>query len=211
MKYLVLPLVFAAGYAAAHLSGPTAAADPKPAPDPEPKVEPANPNIDMNAFLANAQAAAKHRESRRLSEDDFIKASKEPGVVVLDARSKEMYDLLHVKGAINLSFPNIDVQSLKKVLPDKKAKILIYCNNNFTPAPDAKQPPRQEAKPDDGAPANARISGFAGLAMGPKSAATSLNLSTYTTLYNYGYTNVYELAPTLDPARTKIELVSTQK
>ena len=57
--------------------------------------------------------------------------SREKGTIVLDARSKEMYDLMHVKGAINLSFPNIDIESLKKTLPDKNARILIYCNNNF--------------------------------------------------------------------------------
>ena len=74
---------------------------------------PPNPNIDMDGHIKNAITAAKQRESRRLSEEDFIKASKEDGVIVLDARSKEMYDLLHIKGAINLSFPNIDIESLK--------------------------------------------------------------------------------------------------
>src|SRR5437588_12909243 len=118
MKYLVLALVFAAGFAAAHLTGFTAAADPKPA-EPVKVTAPANPNIDMNAFLTGAQAAAKHRESRLLSEEDFIKMSQLEGVIVLDARSKEMYDLLHVKGAINLNFSDIDVESIKKVLPDK--------------------------------------------------------------------------------------------
>lgn len=208
MKYLGLALVFAAGYLAAHLTGLSTAADPKP---PEaPKAAPANPNIDMGAFIANAQTAAKHRESRRLSEDDFLKASQEKGVVVLDARSKEMYDLLHVKGAINLSFPDIDVESMPKVLPDKKAKILIYCNNNFTPAPDAKNPPRVVVTPNGGVPVN-KSAELAKVAMRGKGFAVSLNLSTYTTLYNYGYTNVYELAPTLDPAKTKLTLVSNTK
>lgn len=209
MKYFVLPLVFAAGYLAAHLTGATTAADPKP-PAPAP-VPVANPNIDMGAFIVNAQTAAKHREARRLSEADFIKLSKEPGVIVLDARSKEKYDLLHVKGAINLSFPDIDVESLKKVLPDKKAKILIYCNNNFTPAPDAKVQTGQEVTPNGGVPVADRKAELARIAMPGKYMAVSLNLSTYTTLYNYGYTNVYELAPTLDPTKTKLELVSSAK
>lgn len=208
MKYLVLTLGFAAGLAAAHLIGFTTAADPKPL---EPtKAEPANPNIDMVAFLVNAQDAAKQRETRRLSEDDFIKTSQEKGVIVLDARSKEMYDLLHIKGAINLSFPDIDVESLAKVLPDKKAKILIYCNNNFTPAPNAKNP-QQEAAPNGGAPVNNKNAELAKVAMRGKYVAVSLNLSTYATLHNYGYTNVYELAPTLDPAKTKLTLVSNAK
>src|SRR5262245_47697105 len=97
----------------------------------QPKRPPSNPAIDMTEFLRISNEAAKHRESRRLSEDDFIRISKEPGTIVLDARSKQKFDLLHVKGAINLSFPDIDVASLKKALPDKNARILIYCNNNF--------------------------------------------------------------------------------
>ena len=44
-----------------------------------------------------------------------------------------------------------------------------------------------------------------------KGPTASLNLSTYVTLFGYGYTNVYELAPLLDPAKTKLALVSTAK
>src|SRR4051812_27299392 len=119
MKYLVFTFVFAAGFATAHLVGFTGAADPKPTePAKANPAVPANPNIDMAGHLKGAQAAALVREQRRLTEDDFIKLSREEGVIVLDARSKEMYDLLHIKGAMNLSFPDIDIQSLAKVLPD---------------------------------------------------------------------------------------------
>jgi hypothetical protein len=197
MKYLVLALVFAAGFATAHLTVFTTAADPNP-PVPQ-KAAPANPNIDMNGFLNAANAAAKHRESRRLSEEDFLKMSQEEGVIVLDARSKEMYDLLHIKGAINLSFPDIDIESLKKVLPNKDAKILIYCNNNFTPADGARPA------------AGNRTAELAREAMRPKRAVASLNLSTYVSLHSYGYTNVYELGPLVDPAKTKLTLVSNKK
>jgi hypothetical protein len=41
------------------------------------------------------------------------------------------------------------------------------------------------------------------------STLASLNISTYIALYGYGYKNVYELGPLLDPAKTKIERVST--
>jgi hypothetical protein len=200
MKYLVLAFVFAAGFAAAHLVGFTGAADPRPA---EPvKVNsavPANPNIDMAGHIKGAQAAALVREKRRLTEDDFIKMSKEEGVIILDARSKQMYDLLHIKGAINLSFPDIDILSLLKTLPNKNAKILIYCNNNFMPE-NGVQPNPNDPK------AKAVVE-----AMRPKRAITSLNISTFIALHNYGYTNVYELGPLLDPAKTKIELVSNKK
>ena len=142
-----------------------------------------NPAIDMKAFLKVADEAAKYREERRLTEDEFIKMSGETGVVVLDARSKEKYDELHIEGAVNLSFPDITVESLATMFPDKNVKILIYCNNNFVNT----------------------------AAFPRKMAAASLNLSTYISLYTYGYRNVYELGPLLDVKTTKLELVSSEK
>jgi phage shock protein E len=104
--------------------------------------------------------------------------SQEPGTIILDARSAEMYELLHVKGAINLSFPDIAIESLKNTIPDKNTRILIYCNNNFRGA----------------------LTVFAS-----KAPSVSLNLSTYTTLYNYGYRNIYELGPLIDIYEAQLE------
>lgn len=143
-----------------------------------------NPAIDPVGFRKLVNKALDHREKRRLTEDQFIAMSKEDGVVILDARSKEKFDELHIKGAVNLSFPDITVDSLATLFPDKNTKILIYCNNNFENA--------ERAFPTKVAPA-------------------SLNLSTYISLYTYGYRNVYELGPLLDANTTKIELVPTVK
>jgi hypothetical protein len=142
-----------------------------------------NPAIDMDGYLRISAEAAKYRESRRLTEDDFIKMSREKGVVILDARSREKYDELHIKGSVNLSFPDITVESLNRVLPDKNTSILIYCNNNFRNA-------------ESPFPA--------------KMAAASLNLSTYISLYTYGYRNVYELGPLLDIDKSKLEFESAK-
>lgn len=38
-----------------------------------------NPSIDMAAYLAVAAAAAAHRESHRVSEQEFLRLSREPG------------------------------------------------------------------------------------------------------------------------------------
>ncbi|HEV7890560.1 MAG TPA: rhodanese-like domain-containing protein [Pyrinomonadaceae bacterium] len=141
-----------------------------------------NPAIDMEGYLRVSAEAARHRETRRLSEEEFIRMSHEPGVIILDARSRQKYDELHIKGAINLSFPDIAVESLGRVLPDKGARVLIYCNNNFLGAE------------------------------GPfptKLPTASLNLSTYIALYSYGYRNVYELGPLIDVKTSKLELVSS--
>ena len=148
------------------------------------KVPTPNPAIDMEGYLKVSREAATHRESRRLSEDEFLRMSREPGTIVLDARSKEKYDLLHIKGAINLSFPDIAVDSLKKTLPDKSARILIYCNNNFKNA--------EEPFPT-------------------KRPTASLNLSTYIALYSYGYRNIYELGPQIDPKDSKLPFESSKK
>lgn len=139
-----------------------------------------NPAIDMEGYLRVSAEAAKHRESRRLTEDEFIRMSREPGTVVLDARSREKFDQLHIKGAINLSFSDIAVESLKRTIPDKDTRILIYCNNNFVGA-EVPFPSKKET--------------------------ASLNLSTYIALYNYGYLNVYELGPLIDAKTSKLELV----
>ena len=135
----------------------------------------ANPAIDMQGYLRISAEAAKYRESRRLTEDEFIKVAREKGTVILDARSREKYDELHIKGAINLSFPDITVESLNRLLPDKSTRILIYCNNNF------------------------------------QMATASLNLSTYISLYTYGYRNVYELGPLLDIDKSKIEFTPSNR
>jgi phage shock protein E len=141
-----------------------------------------NPAINAEAYLRVAGEAARHRETHRLSEDEFIRLSREPGTIILDARSKQKYDELHIRGAINLSFPDIAIDSLERTLPDKAARILIYCNNNFSNA----EGPFPSKLP-----------------------SASLNIPTYIALYDYGYGNVYELGPLLDVHATRIEFESS--
>ncbi len=141
-----------------------------------------NPAIDMDGYLRISLEAAKYRESRRISEADFIHISRKAGTFILDARSRQKYDQLHVRGAINLNFSDITVESLRQLLPDKKTTILIYCNNNFR---DAEGP------------------------FPTKLPTASLNISTYIALYNYGYRNVYELGPLIDIKRSNLEFESS--
>jgi hypothetical protein len=143
----------------------------------DPRVKLANPNIDMDGYLKVSKEASKHRETRRVTEEEFIRMASEDGTIVLDARSAAKYKLMHVKGAINLNFSDITIESLKTTIPDKDTRILIYCNNNFRNA--------EREFPS-------------------KMPTASLNLSTYIALYNYGYRNVYELAPLVDPKTSKL-------
>ena len=150
-----------------------------------PPAVPSNPAIDPAGHQQVVAEAFKHRRTRRLTEDAFLRAMAEPGTVVLDARSRENFARLHVRGAVNLPFPDLDVPTLGRVLPDKSVRVLIYCNNNFLSV------------------------GPAAGAMLPKLPPLSLNLSTYPALFASGYRDVWELGPQLDPRTTRLPLAGT--
>lgn len=136
-----------------------------------------NPLINYGKFQQIVTASDAERQTRRLTEEAFLASMAQPGVVLLDARSESRYRLRHIKGAINLPFTEFTAATLAGVVPSHSSKILIYCNNNFL-----------------GSPA----------AFAAKMPAASLNLSTYTALKAYGYTNVFELGPLLNISSTKI-------
>jgi phage shock protein E len=141
-----------------------------------------NPRIDYRRFATGVAEVEKLRESRRVGEDEFLALAAKPDTIVLDARSREKYDLLHVRGARHLSFPDITADELAKVIPTKDTRVLIYCNNNF----------ENEER-----------------AFAAKTAAASLNVHTFNVLHAYGYTNVHELKPLLDVRTTKIPFAGT--
>jgi len=140
--------------------------------------EPPNPFIDYAAFQENVREVGELRQARLVTEAQFKRMARDRDTVILDARSAMMYGLLHIKGAKNLSFPDITAEELAKVIPSKSTRILIYCNNNFLNAPGA---------------------------FPTKAFAASLNVHTVTALHSYGYTNVYELGPLIDIRDSKLE------
>lgn len=146
-----------------------------------PQPVPPNPAIDMPGFLRVSEEVSRYRETRRISEADFIRMSREPGTIVLDARSQDTFDLLHVKGAIHLDYTDFGAGTLARTIPDKSTRILIYCNNNFLHSP---------------------------VAFFSKMPTQSLNLSTFVALYDYGYRNVYELAPQIDVRHARLDFES---
>ena len=136
-----------------------------------------NEQIDYDAFLRSAAEVRGLREARRVSEDDFIRMAREPGTVVLDARSERLFRQRHIVGAVNLSFPEFTKDTLARVIPAAATRVLIYCNNNFRGAPDS---------------------------MPVKAVGSALNVSTFVSLHTYGYRNVYELGPVVDVRKTKL-------
>jgi len=143
---------------------------------------PDNPAIDAAGHLRDTQAALELRRTRRVTEEEFIRMSREPGTIVLDARSPWRFAQLRVKGAVNLSFSDFTAESLREVLGNTQTRVLIYCNNNF----------------------------FGAEAFPTKALSASLNVPTFTALYSYGYHNVYELGPFLDVRGTRLEFAGSR-
>ena len=142
-----------------------------------------NELIDYDGFARNVSEVRALREARRVSESEFIRMAAEPGTVVLDARSDRLYRLRHVKGAVNLSFPEFTAETLARAIPSKATRVLIYCNNNFRGAPES---------------------------MPTKVISSALNLSTFVSLHAYGYRNVYELGPAIDVRASRLRFEGTE-
>ena len=136
-----------------------------------------NPLIDYAAFQMNVERVGLMRNEHRVTEREFLAMAADPATVILDARSAEKFALLHVKGAINLSLPDVTEEELAKVMPSKATRVLIYCNNNFLNEPKA---------------------------FPSKNLGASLNVYTMNVLFAYGYTNVFELGPLIDIRKTRI-------
>jgi 3-mercaptopyruvate sulfurtransferase SseA len=139
--------------------------------------------IDYKEFQKIVTASASERESHRLTEPQFIQAMADKTAIVLDARSASKYELRHIRGAVNLPFTDFTIETLAKIIPAKDSKILIYCNNNFVGSP---------------------------ISFASKAPSASLNISTYTSLRSYGYTNIFELGPLLDVRTTSIPFSGTE-
>ncbi|APZ97302.1 hypothetical protein BWQ93_01440 [Sphingopyxis sp. QXT-31] len=142
---------------------------------------PANPQIDYPGFQALTAAVAPQRAARLMPFDAFKAEAAEPGVLLLDARSKDAFARGHIAGAVNLPLTDFTAESLAAVIgADPDRPILIYCNNNFSnhrsPVP-------------------------------LKSAPLALNIQTFINLVGYGYANVYELADVVDFDDPKVEWV----
>lgn len=135
--------------------------------------------VSYTDFEDLVKVVKSHREKRLISFEDFSKKSNDANVIILDTRSKDMYDKKHVKGAVHLNFSDFTQSNLAKIIPDTNTTILIYCNNNFDGDPiyfmskTAIQLPSEEEK--------------------KKTLSLALNIPTYINLYGYGYKNVYEL------------------
>ncbi|MBX7225045.1 MAG: rhodanese-like domain-containing protein [Chitinophagales bacterium] len=151
--------------------------------------------VDFDAYERLVQEVKTYRKDRLVHLAQFIEMSKDANTIILDARSKEMYDRKHVKGAININFSDFTQANLAKYIPTDTTRILIYCNNNF-----------------DDDPIN-----FASKVYIPKipkvkseqELTLALNIPTFINLYGYGYKNVYELADLISVFNGDVEFEGT--
>lgn len=137
--------------------------------------------VDYDAYEKLVIAVREHRKQRLIRLDRFLEMSDEKNVLILDARSDKMYRKKHIKGAIHLNFSDFTQEKLSTLIPDPDTKILIYCNNNLELTD-----------------------------IGLEPAMLALNISTYISLYGYGYRNIYELSEPVPALIDNAILVGTE-
>jgi rhodanese-related sulfurtransferase len=150
---------------------------------------------DFKGLVSEVEA---HRANRLIDYDTFKTISQEPGVIILDSRTLERYNNIHLKGAKHLAFTDFTQGSLSTVIPSFDTKILIYCNNNF------------RGNSRDFATKVARLSTPTSamsleVMSQSKPLMMALNIPTYINLYGYGYKNVYELNELLNVNDPRVE------
>lgn len=163
--------------------------------------------VDFNDLEDLMTEVKPHREKRLIDLNEFSKKSLEKSTVILDARSKEMYDKKHVKGAININFSDFTQDVLDQFFEQyagKNTQILIYCNNNFENqlATNLQDPyfMSKVVRPEIQRKEKIKIE---------KPKTLALNIPTYLNLYGYGYKNVFELNELVDVNDTRIAFEGT--
>lgn len=132
----------------------------------------ANPQIDYPGFERLTGDVRQLRARRLLPYATFMDRAASRGTLLFDARSERAFREGHLRGAVNLPFPDFNADSLAETVgPDRRRMILIYCNNNFA----------NRTRP-----------------VPLKAAPLALNIQTFINLVGYGYDNVWELADVID-------------
>ena len=155
--------------------------------------------IDFDGYMKLAEEVKRYRAKRLLPLNQFLAKSKNSKTIILDSRSKEMYDRKHLKGAIHLNFSDYNQISLYELIPDKNTTILIYCNNNFIDDQE-NFASKMAVTPTD----------LNGLPSYRDKISLALNIPTFINLYGYGYRNVYELADLVSVNDKRLEFEGSE-
>jgi hypothetical protein len=140
--------------------------------------------VDFDSFEQLTKEVNQYRKNRLINWKTFDNYAKNEKTIILDARSKEMFERKHIRGAINLNFSDFTQENLARIIPSETTRILIYCNNNF-----------------DDDPINFASKAYIpkktlqiGKTVNEKPVTLALNVPTFINLYGYGYKNLYELS-----------------
>ena len=150
---------------------------------------------DYDAFKKLVTEVEAHRAARMISLEEMNKMAKEENTIILDTRSKAMYDAKHIKGAIHLNFADFTQATLSELIPDREIRVIIYCNNNFLNDQVFFATKRSDPEPV--------------LEAQPLGITMALNIPTYINLYGYGYKNVYELKDLISVFDASVEFEGT--
>lgn len=140
----------------------------------------------FDAFVEAAEAAADRRTHALTPLDDFKSLIGQENTVLLDTRSRDAFERLHIDGAVNVEFADVSAETLLGVGIDSSTRVLIYCNNNFV---------------SDGEPA--------AISLQSKSTRTALNVPTTVTLRQAGVDKVVELAEAVAFTDSRLPLVGS--
>lgn len=189
-----------------------------------------SPLVSFEDYERLMTVVKEHRKSRLVDLNTFNEMSKKENVYILDARSKEMYDRKHVKGAIHLNFADFTQERLDALFPNRNTTILIYCNNNFmkeialdlTTIISDQDFASKVSQPEMLVDASYDLVNFEDerqkeevtpkeVVYNPNKPITlALNIPTYLNLYGYGYQNVYELSELISVYDERIEFEGSE-
>jgi Rhodanese-like domain len=158
--------------------------------------------VDFDAFENLTHEVNVYRKDRLINFETFKKYAESKGTIVLDTRSKAMFDRKHIKGAINLNFSDFTQDNLDQILLSEDTRILIYCNNNIDDDPILFTSKMVLPKKLIWNKNAALHDDNAGLTL-------ALNVPTFINLYGYGYKNVYELSELVSVNDNRIEFEGT--
>ncbi|MDG5492881.1 rhodanese-like domain-containing protein [Psychroserpens sp. SPM9] len=149
--------------------------------------------VSYSDFETLVKEVKNHRKKRLVDCNTFLSKSTKDNVIILDTRSKDMYDKKHIKGAVHLNFSDFTQANLAALIPNKDTTILIYCNNNFEGDQIHFATKSLIVKPSEK----------------DKEITLALNIPTYINLYGYGYKNVYELSELISAFDQRIAFEGT--
>jgi len=167
--------------------------------------------VNYDYFESLVTEVKAYRSERLVNWNTFKQKSAEKHTIILDTRSKEMYDLKHIKGAIHLNFADFNLTSLAEITAEfagTETQILIYCNNNFW---DSKAifTKLQDVAFISKSTMPVELTLKEDINNMDKEKSLALNIPTFINLYGYGYQNIYELNELIDVNDPKIEFEGT--